>query len=159
LDLAADLGAPVVRIFAGGRIPALTTEAAAQVAAAFDEVGEYAAGRGVCPMLECGHDIIRSATEAGEVLKRVTTANFGVLWNHASLDDETYAVLHARLRHFHVHHDVLDPDDPAFANLARRMQTVGYTGYASLELIEGRDLPEDMLRQTAARLRRCIREA
>jgi len=66
LDLAADLGAPVVRIFAGGGIPKLTSEAARQVAAAFDEVGEYAQGSGSCPILECGHDIIRRRRRPGK---------------------------------------------------------------------------------------------
>jgi sugar phosphate isomerase/epimerase len=153
LDLAADLGASVVRLFAGKRIPSLTPEAADQVATAFDEVGEYAAGTGVCPMLECGHDIIKSATEAAEVLKRVTVENFGALWNHADMDDETYDVLKDRLRHFHVHADVLDPENTAVLDLAKRMKAVGYDGYASLEIIEKKDLPEDLLTETAARLK------
>ena len=42
LDLAADLGAGVVRMFAGGGIPKLTDEAAEYIAEAFDEVGDYA---------------------------------------------------------------------------------------------------------------------
>jgi len=159
LDLAADLGAPVVRIFAGGGIPALTPETADQVAAAFDEVGEYAAGTGVCPMLECGHDIIKSATEAAEVLKRVTISNFGALWNHATVDDETYDVLKDRIRHFHVHDDVLDPDNTAVFDLATRMKPVGYDGYVSLEIIKGEDLPEQLLRETAARLKGYINQA
>ncbi|OGV74369.1 MAG: hypothetical protein A3K19_27280 [Lentisphaerae bacterium RIFOXYB12_FULL_65_16] len=159
LDLAADLGAPVVRIFAGGKIPALTPDAAKQVAAAFDEVGEYAAASGVCPMLECGHDIIKGAAEAAEVLKRVKTANFGALWNHAVMDDETYNVLKPRLRHFHVHDDVLDPQNTAILDLAKRMKPAGYTGYVSLEIIKGTNLPEDLLTETAARLQRYIRQA
>lgn len=159
LDLAADLGAPVVRIFAGGGIRALDAAAADRVAAAFDEVGEYAAGTGVCPMLECGHDIIKGAAEAAEVLKRVTTGNFGALWNHAVMDDQTYAVLKDRLRHFHVHDDVLDPQNTAILDLARRVKPAGYDGYVSLEIIRNEDLPEDLLRETAARLKGFIQQA
>ncbi|MBN1669826.1 MAG: sugar phosphate isomerase/epimerase [Kiritimatiellae bacterium] len=159
LDLAADLGAPVVRIFAGGGIPELTDDAADRVAAAFDEAGEYAADRGVCPMLECGHDIIRGAAEAAKVIERVNTKNFCTLWNHATMDDATYDVLKDHIRHFHVHKDVLDPADTHINDLAKRMKAAGYAGFVSLEIIEKRNLPEPLLRQTATRLQRIFAEA
>lgn len=159
LDLAADLGAPVVRIFAGGGIAALTREAAEQVAAAFNETGKYAEASGVCPMLECGHDIIKSAAEAGEIIRRVTTLNFGVLWNDARMDDQTFETLKGRIRHFHVHDDVLDPADREVLKLARRMKAVGFTGFVSLEIIKGKNLPENLLKETAARLKGYIAQA
>jgi len=159
LDLAADLGADVVRIFAGGGIPGLTDEAADQIAAAFDEVGEYAKDSGVCPMLECGHDIIKTGAEGAEVIKRVTTTNFGVLWNYSLMDDETYDQLQSRLRHFHVHDDVLDPAQMDIADLIKRMKGVDYPGYFSLEIIKGHNLPEDVLIETAVRLRGYIDSA
>ncbi len=156
LDLAADLGAPVVRIFAGGVIGKLTPQAADQVAAAFDEVGDYAKASGACPILECGHDIIKGWQEAAEVIRRVRTPNFGALWNHAQMDDPTFAALKGRLRHFHVHDDVLDPKSTDIVDLARRAKTIGYQGYVSLEIIKGKNLPEDLLKEVAARLQRQI---
>jgi sugar phosphate isomerase/epimerase len=159
LDLAADLGAPVVRIFAGGGIRKLTTEAAEQVAAAFDEVGEYAKASGACPILECGHDIIKGSAEAAEVIRRVRTRNFGVLWNYSKIDDATLAVLKDRLRHFHVHDEVLDPKNTNILDLARRMNGTGFRGYVSLEIIKGKNLPEEVLKETAARLKRQIAQA
>ena len=159
LDLAADLGAPIVRIFAGGGRTELTSEAAEQVAAAFDEVGEYAKARGVCPMLECGHDIIKGAAESDEVLKRVKTSNFCALWNYSEMDDSTFAVLKGRIRHLHVHDEVLDPANSNILTLARRMRTINYKGYVSLEIIKGEDLPEDLLRATATRLNGFIAQA
>lgn len=158
LDLAADLGAPVVRIFAGGGIPKLSDAAAAQVAAAFDEVGEYAKASGSTPILECGHDIIKSATEAAEVIRRVNTANFGVLWNTSTMDDATFEALKGRIRHFHVHDEVLDPKTKNLVGLARRMKGIGFRGFVSLEIIHNVDLPEDLLKQTAAELNRQIAE-
>ena len=158
LALAADLGAPVVRIFAGGKIPKLTDGAAAQVAAAFDEAGDFAAGSGVCPMLECGHDIILGASEAAAVFARVRTRNFGALWNHSDMDDATFGVLQSRIRHFHIHNEVRDPANTNMAGLAARMKRIGYQGYASLEIIENRNLPEDELKSIALRLRRQIRQ-
>jgi sugar phosphate isomerase/epimerase len=158
VDLAASLGAAVVRIFAGGGIPKLTPDAAGQVAAAFDQVGEYAQASGVCPMLECGHDIIKGAAEAAEVIRRVHTRNFGALWNHSTMDDATFAVLKDRIRHFHVHDEVLDPDNANLVAVARRMKGIGFRGYISLEIIKGKGLPEDLLKQTATRLKQQIAE-
>ncbi len=158
LDLAADLGAPVVRMFAGGGIRKLTPEAARQVAAAFDEVGDYAKGSGSCPILECGHDIIKGAAEAAEVLRQVRTENFGALWNHSEMDDPTFDALKGRLRHFHVHDEVLDPKNTNLVALARRVKKIPYRGYVSLEIIWGKNVPEDVLIATASRLKRQIAE-
>ena len=158
LELAADLGAPVVRMFAGGGIRSLTPEAARQVDAAFDEVGEHSKGSGSCPILECGHDIIKTAVEAGEVIRQVKTSNFGALWNTSTMDDATLAVMKDRLRHFHVHDEVLDPNNNNLVGLAQRMKGIGYRGYVSLEIIKNKDLPEDLLKEVAARLKRQIAE-
>jgi len=159
LDLAADLGAPVVRIFAGGKIPELTPEAAEQVAAAFEELGEYAAASGVCPMLECGHDIIKGAAEAAQVIQKVRSPNFGALWNHSTMDDETFDVLKDRLRHFHLHDNVLDPDNANVLSLAKRVRAIDYAGYFSLEIIKGENLPEELLRETGSRLKGYLSQA
>lgn len=158
LTLAADLGTPVVRIFAGGKIPMLTDPAAAQVAAAFDEVGDFAASLGVCPMLECGHDIIKGAAEAASVFRYVKTRNFGALWNDSEMDDATFEVMRPHLRHFHIHNEVRDAANTNMTGLAARMKRIGFQGYASLEIIEKKNLPEDELKSIAARLRRQIRE-
>ncbi len=159
LDLAAALGAGLVRIFAGGKRSGFDGEAADQIAAAFDELGEHAKGSGVSPMLECGHDIIKSATEAAEVIKRVTTENFAVLWNHAEMDDQTHDVLESRLRHFHVHDDALDADSPHMRNLAHRMVGLNFAGFVNLEIIKGHNLPEDVLKETATRIKGYFAEA
>lgn len=151
LDLAADLGAPVVRIFAGGGKP-MTPKIADQVAAAFDALGDYSKASGACPILECGHDIIKGWQEAAEVLRRVHTSNFGALWNHAKMDDATFAALKARLRHFHVHDDVLDPKSTDIVDLARRGKSIGFRGYVSLEIIKGKNVPEELLKEVATRL-------
>jgi sugar phosphate isomerase/epimerase len=153
LNLAADLGATVARMFAGGGIPELTAAAADYIAAAFDEVGDYAIDLGVCPMLETGHDIIKTAVEGAEVIKRVKTANFGVLWNHSEMDEQTFALLKNHIRHFHVHQEVLEPENDNILHLAKLMKSINYDGYVSLEIIEGHNLPEDLLIETAKRLK------
>ena len=159
LDLAADLGAPIVRIFAGKEVPELTTEVAIQVAAAFDELGAYTEGTGVSPMLECGHDIIIPTEKAAEIVRRITEPSVGALWNDSNMDDVAYDLLKDRLRHFHIHDEVLDPDNTNILDLAKRMKSHGYTGYVSLEIIRGGDLPEDLLRETGSRLKGYIAQA
>ncbi len=159
LDLAADLGAGIVRMFAGGGIPQLTDEAAEYIARAFDEVGDYAKSFGVCPMLECGHDIIKGAAEAFNVIKRVKTSNFGALWNHSHMDDETFNTLKSHITHFHVHQEVLSPDNDNILHLARLAKSIDYDGYISLEIIEGHNLPLDVLTDTASRLQGFIAQA
>ena len=159
LNLAVDLGAKVVRTFAGGGIPGLTDEAADYIAEAFDEVGDYAMESGVCPMLETGHDIIKSAVEGAEVIKRVRTSNFGVLWNHSEMDAQTFDLLKYHIRHFHVHDEVLDPENQNILHLAKLMKSINYDGYVSLEIIKGHNLPEELLIETAKRLKGYIAQA
>ncbi len=159
LDLARDLGAKVVRIFAGGGIPELTDDSADYIASAFDEVGEYAKDYGVCPMLECSHDIIKSAKEANEIIKRVKTKNFCVLWNHSDMDSQTFDLLKLHIRHFHVHDEVLDPENKNILYLSKLMKSINYDGYFSLEIIKGHNLPEEQLIDVACRLKGYIAEA
>ena len=159
LALAADFGAKVVRLFAGGGIPKLTDEAADYIAAAFDEVGDYAMESGVCPMLESGHDIIKTAVESAEVIKRVKTPNFGVLWNHSDMDAQTFELLKNHIRHFHIHDEVFDAENKNILHLAKLMKSINYTGYVSLEIIKGHNLPEELLIETAKRLKGYIAQA
>jgi sugar phosphate isomerase/epimerase len=72
------------------------------------------------------------------------------------MDDPTFAALKDRIRHFHVHDEVLDPRNTNLVGLAKRMKTIGYRGYVSLEIIWGKNVPEATLRATAARLKRQI---
>ena len=92
------------------------------------------------------------------MIRRVRTRNFGVLWNDSRMDDATLAATKDRLRHFHVHDEVLDPNNTNLIDLARRMKGIGFRGYVSLEIIKGKNLPEDLLKETAARLKRQIAE-
>lgn len=158
LDLAIALGAPVVRVFAGGGIPKLTPQAAEQVAASLDELGEHAKGSGACPMLECGHDIIKSATEAGMVLRQLRTPNVGALWNTSTMDETTFNTMKDRIRHFHVHDEILKPDNKNLVGLAQRMKGTGFRGFVSLEIIWNKDVPVDLLKETCSRLKGQIAE-
>ena len=91
-------------------------------------MGAYAKASGVCPILECGHDIIKGRAEAVEVIQRVGTTNVGVLWNDSTIVDALLADLAQHLRHFHVHDEVLDTSNANIVSLAKQMTGVDYRG-------------------------------
>jgi len=153
INLASDLGAKVLRIFAGGDVPKLTDDVASYVADAFTDVGEFANQLGICPMLETLHDIVKSSEDSMTVMKRVKSKNFGVLWNDSEIDQKSFELLKNHIRHFHVHEEVLDPKNENILRLAKLMKGIKYDGYVSLEIIKGTDLPEDLLMDTAKRLK------
>jgi len=158
IKLAGDLESKVVRIFAGGNLP-MADEVADRIAEAFTEVGDYAMQFGVTPMLETLHDIVKGTEDAMLVVKRTKTPNFGILWNHSDIDGRSLDLLKGRIRHFHVHDEVLDPENRNILNLARMMKGINYDGYVSLEIIKGHDLPESLLIETAKRLKGYIAQA
>lgn len=159
IELAGDLEAKVVRIFAGGDLQQLTDNAAEYIAEAFTEVGDYATQYGVCPVLETLHDIIRSAEDALKVIHRVKTTNFGILWNHSDIDQKSFDLVGRHIRHFHVHEEVLEPQNKNVLHLAKLMKTINFNGYISLEIIRGYDLPEELLIETAKRLKSYMAQA
>jgi len=159
IRLASDLGARVVRIFAGGDILTLTDEAADYIAEAFTEVGNYAIQYGVCPILETLHDIIKSAEDAMKVISKVKTPNFGILWNHSYIDQRSFELVKHYIKHFHIHDEVLEEENKNILQLAKLMKTVNFNGYISLEIIKGYSLPEDLLIRTARRLKGYIMQA
>jgi len=169
IKLASDLGAKVVRIFAGGGIPKLTEKAADYIAEAFTEVGDYAIQYEVCPMLESLHDIIESAEDAMKIISRVKTSNFGILWNHSSIDQKSFDLIKEYIRHFHIHREVLDPQNKNILHLAKLMKSINFNGYASLEitprdirrhnLLEPDEEPDELLIETAKRLKGYIAQA
>lgn len=153
VELAADLGADVVRVFAGGDREEMTEAAAVDAAGAFTEVGEFAEAYGVTPLLETAHDIVQTPDDAHAVLDRVGTDNVGILWNRASIDPADFEAIREDVAHVHMHEDALDPEFDGVLDMIERFREAGYEGYFSLEIIRGEDLPEAKLRETGERLR------
>ena len=60
---------------------------------------------------------------------------------------------------FHLLDPVLDPDNTNILTLAKRVKEIDYSGYVSLEIIKGENLPESLLKETATRLRGYIAQA
>lgn len=67
-----------------------------------------------------------------------------MFWNQASISPQVVNTLGDRIHHVHVHDDV--------RRLGDELKTVGHDGYVSLEIIQGQDLPRDLLTETGERL-------
>ena len=152
-ELAGDLGASYLRVFAGGDGEQMSDAQIEHTAAALTDLGEFAADHGVMPVLETMHDIVRRPEDALAVLDRAETDNVGLLWNRASITPEEFDAVHRNVYHVHMHDDVLDPEFTGVEDLMSRFQSAGYDGSFSLEIIRGEDLSEEELLETGERLR------
>jgi sugar phosphate isomerase/epimerase len=154
VELAADLGARYIRVFAGGEGDSLPDDAVTRVSSALTELGEHARSYGVSPLLETKHDVVRTADDALTILENVQTSNVGVLWNQATISTSAVEKLADRINHVHVHDDVLQSENEDVLELVRKLKRVGYNGYISLEVIRGENIPPDVLTTTGDRLAR-----
>ena len=117
IDLAADIGAPVLRVF-GGQIPTDVGRESAidRLVDAFRRLAERADERGVIVCLET-HDDWCNPQHVATVLERVNHPAIGVNWDVVhplrkegwSLED-SYQVLQPWIHHVHIHDISLAPD-------------------------------------------------
>ncbi len=152
IDLAADIGAPALRVF-GGRLPdGISRESAVSgVAGALSRLAERAGDRGVIVCLET-HDDWCSPADVAAVMARVDHPAIGVNWDAAhpvskegwTLAD-SYSTLRRWIRHAHVHDLHIGserPDYTAFGTgdvdhkqVLALLRSGGYDGYLSGEWI------------------------
>lgn len=126
IDLAADLGAPLVRVFAGVIPPGMSrAEAIDRVAAAVGSVAEQAAARGVAVCLET-HDDWSDPTRLAAVLRRVDHPAVGIVWDvmHPVRDggstiDGAFTLLRPWVRHVHIHDGSARRDRRRFTAIGR----------------------------------------
>lgn len=157
LELAADLGADVARIFGGGGDrESFTDEVATEIAAALTEVGEFAAPLGVCPLVEAPHDIVDTAADARAVMERVETDNAGLLWNSPEITDREFDLVGEYIEHVHMREAVLDPEYEGIVDLVERLDSVGFDGYLSLEVFADGALAPGELAGVADRVQRYV---
>ncbi len=110
IDLAADMGAPVIRVF-GGQFPADMDRDAAveQVAASLSGLTRHAAERGVTVCMET-HDAWCDPNHVASVMRRVDHPAVAVNWDimhpirrgNATMDS-AFEALKPWVRHLHVH--------------------------------------------------------
>lgn len=148
VDLAADVGAPTVRVFGGAFPEALGREAAiAGVAAALKRIADAAAQRRVAVCLET-HDSWCDPSHVAEVMRRVAHPAIAVNWDilhpvrtRLATVEQSFATLAPWIRHLHVHDWANDTFAPIGTGIVDHraalalLRQAGYTGAVSGEWI------------------------
>jgi len=149
IDLAADLGAPGMRVFCGPLPEGMSVEDAVPVVAAnLRKVAERALNSGVRLWLET-HDSISRAVYAGRIIRLVDHPAVAINWDnmHPYRNGETLAetwrAIAPFIQHTHFHDAVNDPGAPVITpfgmgglpvqEMFNLLQSIGYQGYYSGE--------------------------
>lgn len=123
IDLAADLGAPVIRTFGGARGKGELFWIVNRTAEAYKRVMDHAAKRGVIVMLET-HDEWCVSAQVRAVVEKVNHPNIGVLWDlmhtqrFMEKTEETMNTIGHLTKHLHAH-------DGSYNTVNGRIDTVG----------------------------------
>lgn len=136
MDLAADLGAPRVRVF-GNNFPkdVPKEKTISQVAEALRELCEYGTARNVKPSLELHGEFDWQSCR--DVAEQVNHNNFGLIWNSTAQDvidgsvEKALDTVLPWLDHVHMH-DLAGSGYP-YRDLFRLLAQKGYEGYMSAE--------------------------
>ena len=153
IELAADIGAPLLRVF-GGRLPAgLSREAAIDgLVDAFRCLAEWAGEWGVVVCLET-HDDWCNPQHVATVLERVDNPAAGVNWDviHPLYREgwtlaDSYRAVRPWIRHVHIHDVSMTPDrldyqalgtgDVDHRQVLQLLHSDSYTGHLSGEWID-----------------------
>jgi sugar phosphate isomerase/epimerase len=165
IALAADLGAPRIRVFGGARPEGMELATAiAVVAEDLRAAADLAAQANVQVCLET-HDDFSLGKTVGQVLERANhpfvLANWDVMhpWRAGEPLEETLRWLRGRIAHVHMHDDqegkcVLpgDGDLPLADDLAA-LRAMDFSGYRSAELWPDLGVPDFILAEYARRMR------
>lgn len=165
VDYAAIMGAPVIRIFAGG-VPAGDTEEAAieRCAQGINESLEYAAGKGVCLALENHGGITSTPEQMLRIIERVDDSPwFGVNFDGGNFRSaDPYADL-ARIAPYAINVQLKTDvyrngqrEDTDLERVIRILAEAGYRGYVVLEY-EGKEDPATAVPRHIASLRKILR--
>jgi len=167
IDLAANVGAGVIRVF-GGKIPEGVTRQQAMdtVVASLQSLGDPAAMRGVAVTIET-HDDWCDPHQVATILQRVNHPNIGANWDYQHTTrvakvsvDEAFAALRFHIKHVHFHDGTLDADKLVFLPIGqgdydnRRvielLLQANYDGFLSGEWINWEPYDQHLPREIAA---------
>jgi len=169
VDLAADCGAPCIRVFGGGTpAGADFTEVKKYVAEAMRECAQHAQGSGVYVCFET-HDGYINANDAAEVVRTADSPQAAINWDimhpctAGMTIPEAFEALKPYIKHCHAHDGIRREDggwdlapmgtgEIDHAEAMRLLATIGYSGAFSGEWISWQPY-EEMLPREAAVLR------
>ncbi len=174
IDLAADIGAPVMRVF-GGQFPESIgrAQAADLIVESLEAVAEHAARRGVAVCIET-HDAWTDPRQVADILRRVDHPFIACNWDvmhpvrtKMATMDEAFEALRPWIRHLHIHdgagdsHLELRPIGAGIYDHRRVLQllkSIRFQGYLSGEWIKWSDPWDVHLPREIETLRRLERE-
>jgi sugar phosphate isomerase/epimerase len=164
IDVAAKLGAPAVRVFAGPAVPGRSAaEATDWVVAHLKECVAYGRDRGILVVLQHHHDLLKTAAETLAVLERVGSEWMGLNVDIGSLrtTDDPYAEI-AKLAPFAYTWQIKEQvyrkgvaEGVDVGKIVRILRDTGYRGYIPLETLGAGD-PRPKLRVFLDRVRRAL---
>lgn len=176
LDLAADLGAPGLRVFCGGLPEGITLDDAIErVADGLSQVAKLAQARGVGLWLET-HDSMNRGAPVAAVLERVNHPSVAANWDNmhpyfnGETFDQTKRALQGRIAHTHFH-DALSGDPGMIvpfgqgnlpcADMLHFLRDEDFDGYLSGEWFNDKmgATPDDALAAYISGLRRVLAES
>ncbi|HET8845606.1 MAG TPA: sugar phosphate isomerase/epimerase family protein [Ktedonobacteraceae bacterium] len=152
LDMAAEIGAPFLRVF-GGEIPANSSRSSllGPTAEVLHTLGSYGAQRNVTVILET-HDAWTNSEDVRALWKAVDLPTFKVLWDthhtyrFGESPSHTLALLGDAIAYAHIKDSLLHPSnseawtycllgegDVPLHKICETLKGGGYTGYLSLE--------------------------
>ncbi len=153
IDLAADLGAPIIRTFGGSRGAGELHWIVKRTADAYREVVDYAAQRRVTILMET-HDEWCVSAQVRAVVEEVDHPNLRVLWDimhpqrFCERPEETMANIGELTAHLHAHDGVYDKPGERVSTLGtigegifdhatplKLLSEIGFDGFFSLEII------------------------
>jgi sugar phosphate isomerase/epimerase len=162
VDVAAKLGAPMVRVFAGGGVPEGLTEreVTGWVVEHIRECVAYGAERGVAIVLQHHDDLLKTADQTLALLERVDSEWFGLNVDVGSLrtTDDPYAAIARLAPHaytWQLKEQVYRKgvaEDVDVARFVAILRETGYRGYLPLETLGSGD-PRPKLRSFLERVR------
>ena len=167
VDLAADVGAPRLRVF-GGQIPdGISREAAIDgVARALASVADHAGARGVTICIET-HDDWCDPAHVAAIMQQVNHPAIAVNWDimhpvrrgNATMDS-AFETLQPWIRHVHIHDGTADANDLKMLPIGQGdidhkralelLRAAGYDGYMSGEWINWEPYEVHLPRELAA---------
>ena len=153
IDLAAELGAPYVRVFGGkdeaDKSPMPSQETKARVASGLRELGKYAGPHKVTVIIE-SHDHFTASPTLKDVLRSADSEHVGLLWDAhhtfaTSNEDPEFTVreLGHWIRHTHLKDSVGNGEDRKYVLTGRgtvpiqrqikALRSIGYKGFYCFE--------------------------
>jgi len=165
VDVAAKLGASMVRVFGGRGVPEGHAEAEVTgwVVEHIRECVAYGAGRGVAIVLQHHDDLLKTAAQTLAVLERIDSEWFGLNVDVGSLrtTDDPYSEIARLAPHaytWQLKEQVYRKgvaEDVDVAKIVRILRDVGYRGYVPLETLGAGD-PRPKLRKFLAQVRTAL---